>query len=125
MNLQFFASISDVHSYMQNELVATLRDDLADMEGDGRRHSSDEERAEMTAKIADIEAVTADDVAGDVANFLAELVDCYSRNGEFNNYTAPLGTVEIREKAMNLAKRLGVQFPDDEDDEEEEENQNG
>jgi hypothetical protein len=105
---------------MQEELLASLRDDLSRMENEERRHYTDEDRVEMTARIADIEAVCADDVLGELADFMAELLDCYSRNGEFNNYTAPLSTVEIREKALDLAKKLGVQLS-----EEEEGNQNG
>ena len=55
-----------------------------------------------------------EDVVSNVADFLAELVDCYSVEGEFNSFSAPLGTAEIREKATRLAKTLGVQFPVDE-----------
>lgn len=55
-----------------------------------------------------------EDVVSNVADFLAELVDCYSEEGEFNSFSAPLGTVDIREKATQLARKLGVQFPVDE-----------
>jgi hypothetical protein len=58
-----------------------------------------------------------DELAGEIADFLVELSECYSRDGEFNNFTAPLGTSDIREKAIELAKQLGAQFPDEEVDE--------
>jgi hypothetical protein len=56
-----------------------------------------------------------DGLAGDIADFLVELSLCYSRDGEFNHFTAQIGTVEIRERAIELAKQLGVQFPDEDE----------
>jgi hypothetical protein len=38
----------------------------------------------------------------DMADQLDEIVQCFSRNGEFNTHSARLGTVEIREAAVKL-----------------------
>jgi hypothetical protein len=34
------------------------------------------------------------------------VVDSFSRVGQFNNYTAPMGTIELRELAMQLRRAL-------------------
>lgn len=38
----------------------------------------------------------------DMASKLDDIVQCFSRNGEFNSHTAPLGTVEVRETAVEV-----------------------
>jgi hypothetical protein len=52
---QHFSDDDEVVAYISRELLATLRDDLANMEGREYHEYSDEDRAEMKAKIADIE----------------------------------------------------------------------
>lgn len=42
-----------------------------------------------------------------LAHELADaVVNCYSRNGEFNMHTAPLGTLQLRQLAARLQRRL-------------------
>lgn len=52
--LKFFDNVEDVLTYITGELVSTLRDDLDRMEGDERKHYSNEDRKDMKAKIHDI-----------------------------------------------------------------------
>lgn len=55
--LKHFDSIAAVVGYIGPELVATLRDDLGRMEGEERKHYTNDDRKTMKAKISDIEAV--------------------------------------------------------------------
>lgn len=53
---------------------------------------------------------------GSISDFLCELHDCFSADGEFNSFTASMGLADIRRMARVLAEKLGAQFPDDEDE---------
>lgn len=57
MKSKHFTSPADVQAYIETELLATLRDDLANMTSVYRERDSytDNDRAEMADKIADIE----------------------------------------------------------------------
>lgn len=55
--LQFFPNDAAALAYIRSELLATLRDDLARQEGEERHHYDDADRAEMRARIADLESI--------------------------------------------------------------------
>lgn len=54
---QHFASREDVVSYIGEELLSSLQDDLLRMEGWESHHYTDEDRQTMRNRIADVEAV--------------------------------------------------------------------
>lgn len=58
-NLKHFKTHDEVMSFVESELLATLRDDLDRMEGNEAHHYTDEDREELRNKIADIETVFA------------------------------------------------------------------
>lgn len=57
MDLKYFGTVAEVRSYMEDELLATLRDDLNNMEKYERHHHDDQDREDMRNRIHDIEAV--------------------------------------------------------------------
>ena len=59
MQLEYFSAASGAIAYIQDEIVATLEEDLSRMERDERRHYTDEDRAEMRARINDVQLVIA------------------------------------------------------------------
>lgn len=52
---QFFADEAAVRAYVSNELLATLNDDHGKMQNEEQQHYTDEDRADMKARIADLE----------------------------------------------------------------------
>lgn len=56
--LKFFDDTQTALSYAASELVATLEDDLNRMQGSEREHYSNEDRAKMRARIADLKTVS-------------------------------------------------------------------
>ena len=57
--MRHFESKASALAYVYSELIATLQDDLDRMEGSEREHYTNEDRAEMIARIADIEELDA------------------------------------------------------------------
>jgi len=55
--MKHFANEDAALQYIRDELLATLRDDLENMEGREARHYEDSDRAEMRDRIADLESV--------------------------------------------------------------------
>ncbi len=63
MTMQRFLSPQHCLDYALAEIIDTLRDDLDRQEGNEREHYTDEDRENMRATIADIEAITPDVIA--------------------------------------------------------------
>jgi uncharacterized protein (DUF1786 family) len=55
--MQLFHDPEGALAYAMSEIVATLHDDLERMENSERQHYTDDDRDEMRARIADIEAI--------------------------------------------------------------------
>lgn len=56
-DLLHFESPAEVVAYIGVEIVATLEDDLARMQGEESQHYTDEDRAEMVNRIADVRSL--------------------------------------------------------------------
>ena len=59
-DLLHFESPAEVVAYIGAEIVATLEDDLARMQGEESQHYTDEERAEMVNRISDVRTLAPD-----------------------------------------------------------------
>lgn len=55
--MKLFSDESDALAYIKAELLATLEDDLSNMEGPERQHYDDADREEMRNRIADLESI--------------------------------------------------------------------
>ena len=55
--MQYFTNEAAALAYIQAEFMATLEDDLGNMEHSEREHYTDEDRDQMRARIADLQAI--------------------------------------------------------------------
>ncbi|MBK6616544.1 hypothetical protein [Ottowia sp.] len=76
--------------------------DIASGEGQFDELNADEIEALRQRLSAEGETVT---YAG-LADKVDEIIQCFSTNGEFNSHSAPMGTVELREQAVEVRDAL-------------------
>lgn len=76
--------------------------DIACGEGSFDELSEDE----VSALIAEFQGEPEQPTYAGMARRLDDIVDCFSSNGEFNSYSAPMGTMEVRETAVELRDAL-------------------